>query len=428
MAVYSTGLLALFGCAMMWMLLGVRWQALSRWQRILTPILFTLLSAINQFAMIWLGRPGYGKLGLLYLQLPLYFIFWYLSSYRGIKLLFVLLTAVIFTSPTILVAIAVKSFFIQSSWAILIANLISYGLILILVHVLFQPGFHYILKFGDNQIFWMFSIIPLLYYAYGYARTHYYFGNLTVSNGFFINQIPQLIVYATYLLLFYIFKNTREKKELESNHDIMRLQLEQSENNLASLHQMQEQTTTYRHDMRHHFAMLSGYLHIDDTKAALSYIEAAVQQIDAFTPKHYCENISVNLLLSSFAERAKRQSVAFKAETDIIAAPGLPETELCALLANGLENALNAATACGNELERLVYINCQSHKDHLLILIRNPYKGNITMRDGLPLNNQPEHGFGIKSIFMIVNKHNGILNFDTANGIFTLKIMMPMEK
>jgi hypothetical protein len=201
--------------------------------------------------------------------------------------------------------------------------------------------------------------------------------------------------------------------------------MERAKNEIIALQQVQQQTSIYRHDMRHHLSLLNSYLEAGDTAKAGEYIKQTQTDIDKIVPVRYCENNAVNLILSYFAMKAKQQSVELSAEVNIPAALPLSDTELCALLSNGLDNAVSAAAQTDGDGQRTVRINCQSHKENLLIYINNPYRGTVVMREGLPESSRPHHGFGAKSIRMITENHNGYCAFEAKEGLFTLKVVIP---
>ena len=101
----------------------------------------------------------------------------------------------------------------------------------------------------------------------------------------------------------------------------------------------------------------------------------------------------------------------------------LPNTELCSLLSNGLENALHAAAKL-EPTQRWVDFYCDIHVNKLLIEIKNPYLGEIQLQDGIPISSQSGHGYGCRSIQSIVEQHHGLYSFEAENGIFTLRIML----
>ena len=49
------------------------------------------------------------------------------------------------------------------------------------------------------------------------------------------------------------------------------------------------------------------------------------------------------------------------------------------------------------------------------------------MRNGLPLSSREGHGYGCRSIRAIVEHHRGLCGFDSGNGVFTLRVMLPLE-
>lgn len=180
--------------------------------------------------------------------------------------------------------------------------------------------------------------------------------------------------------------------------------------------------------MRHHLSLIGGYLADGDYKSASDYIQLTQADIEKITPDRYSENITVNLIFSSFASKAKARDIAFLVKTNLQPNLTFSETELCALLSNGLENAINAAAQVKNEQFRIVRAECQTHKGNLLIYIENTYNGELTMENGLPKSEVEGHGFGVKSISMIAEKHNGYCSFSAKDGIFTLKVVLPLDK
>ena len=103
----------------------------------------------------------------------------------------------------------------------------------------------------------------------------------------------------------------------------------------------------------------------------------------------------------------------------------LSDTELCTLLSNGIENAINAASRCEKE-NRWVEIDFSTHKSNMLISIKNSYIGEVEIEDGLPVSDQPFHGLGVKSISSIVDRHNGMYSFDAKDGQFTMRVILSL--
>ena len=88
---------------------------------------------------------------------------------------------------------------------------------------------------------------------------------------------------------------------------VLEAELEQSQSEMDSLHRLETQTAVYQHDMRHHLNMLDGLLSAGRPDEATAYIKNVQADIEAITPRRFCENHLVNLLCSSFTDKAQRQ-------------------------------------------------------------------------------------------------------------------------
>ncbi len=271
----------------------------------------------------------------------------------------------------------------------------------------------------------LFGGLPLVYYVFDYS-TAVYTDALYAGIRMVIEFLPAVmaIFYVAFVSVYH--QEVQRRSRLEMDNAILTAQSERAKNEIFALQQVQQQTSVYRHDMRHHLSLLNGYLEAGEISKANEYIRQTQTDIDKIVPVRYCENNTVNLILTSFATKAKQQDITFSAEINIPATLPLSDTELCALLSNGLENAVCAAAQIDEASRRTVRINCQSHKDKLLIYISNPYRGTVIMREGLPESTQPQHGFGAKSISMIADRHNGYCAFEAKDGLFTLKVVLPL--
>lgn len=275
----------------------------------------------------------------------------------------------------------------------------------------------------SRQSLLLFGALPVFYYMFDYATTVYsnllYEGSRTM-----VEAIPSVLIifYVAFLAAYRHQLQLRSQTRFLSS--MLAGRLRQMESELASLRTVDSRSALYRHDMRHHMSAIDGLLAAGKLRQAREYIKQVQSGIEAITPKRYCKNELVNLILSSFDERARRLEVRLTADAALPEDLGLPDTELSALLSNGMENALLAA----GELEpgrRWVSCYCALRNRKLLIEIKNPYDGVIVTRGGLPVSDREGHGYGCRSINSIVEKNGGLCVFEPENGIFTLRIALP---
>ncbi|NMA65097.1 MAG: sensor histidine kinase [Clostridiaceae bacterium] len=273
----------------------------------------------------------------------------------------------------------------------------------------------------------LLGAVPLFYYLFDYITTIYtdllYQG---VSGA--VQFMPSVfsIFYFVFIILYYVEMQKQVRAHRE--RDMLEAQLHGAHSELVSLRQMQDLAATYRHDMRHHFAILLGMASEGNIEKIKKYLNSVQADIDAITPIRFCENETANLILSTFYTKAKNAEITMKVDSKLPSSIPLSDTELCSLLSNGLENAVLAASACLNPEHRVVTVKTMVHKTNLLIFIENCYEGAIVMKDRLPKSSGKGHGYGTRSIQAIADAHGGQAIFTAENGVFTLKIMIPLKE
>lgn len=242
----------------------------------------------------------------------------------------------------------------------------------------------------------------------------------------FTTVLFALFILAVWDLLQDRIHTAKQMERLQGEQDMLNLQIEAAKDQLDSLRTTQEQAVLYRHDMRHHLSLVKGYLSDGEMQKAEEYLTQTQVDIDAITPVRYCENNTVNLIISSFAGKAKEKGVDMSIDVNLPQQLSIPETELCALLSNGLENAISAASQMKEASLRTVSLNCKISENRLLIYIENNYTGTIVLENGLPKANCEGHGFGTKSMAFIAAKRNGYCSCEADGNTFILRIVLPL--
>jgi len=232
------------------------------------------------------------------------------------------------------------------------------------------------------------------------------------------------VLYFVFIVLYYI--EVQKQSRAQRERDMLAAQIRGAHTELANLRQMQENAAAYRHDMRHHIAILSGMAAEGSLEKIRTYLNTAQSDIEAITPTRYCKNETVNLILSTFSSKARHEEVTMTVDAKLPEYIPFSDTELCSLLSNGIENAIFAAASCPEPELRTVSVKAKILKSTLLISIVNPYVYDVVMKDGLPQSARDGHGFGTRSIAAIAAAHNGQAVFAADDGVFTFKIMIPL--
>lgn len=303
---------------------------------------------------------------------------------------------------------------------------ISYTLVIVPIFILlhrFFAKYAYAAMIYSRRALVLFGILPIAYYIFDYTTTIYtqslYSGIYAISEA-----LPTvcMLFYVGFISLYHAEVQKRNKTEFEKS--ALASELKQAETEITAMKMIQEQNAVFRHDLRHHINLLSTYLENNDIDAAKKYIRQARADADKITPKIYSDNNIINFTLSYFDLKAKERNIQFHCKANVPQKINIPDTDLSAVLSNALENAVKAAASVDNSVAREVYVILSVRKNKLLISVTNPYSGKIESDSDLPTSHTAGHGFGVKSIKAIAERHSGLCSFEWDNNVFKTRIVM----
>jgi len=263
----------------------------------------------------------------------------------------------------------------------------------------------------------LFGEMPAFYYIFEHATTVYtdflYSGTRAAVQ--FMPFVAATFYFA-FVLLYYA--ETQKQAYLQHERDMLDSQFKQAQTEFASLVQMQQNAAAYRHDMRHHFTLLQNMASNKNIEEIKEYLRIAKSDIDAITPVRFCENETVNLILSSYVTKAKQAEVTLEIDAKLVESIPFSDTEICSLVSNSLENAINASKLIPDVRKRIVRIRMYDKNNKLCMDIRNSYYIEPKFHQGIPVSEEAGHGYGIKSMVHVIEKHGGVFQFSVKDGWF----------
>lgn len=154
------------------------------------------------------------------------------------------------------------------------------------------------------------------------------------------------------------------------------------------------------------------------------------ESIEAYDNKAKTGNPVLDVLLTQKLMEAQSQDTTLAYLIDGREFSFLDEVDLYALFGNVLDNALESVAHLNDKGHRVINLRAV-RRGHLLVVHCENYAGEDMLlgADGLPRTTKPDacnHGFGLRSIRMVVEKYRGNMTVHTDDGVFHLQIVMPM--
>jgi len=188
----------------------------------------------------------------------------------------------------------------------------------------------------------------------------------------------------------------------------------------------EKEIRSLRHDMDGHLSTLSMLLHDDKLEEAKNYLNGITDYHNRQKSKLFSSNPYINVILQNYAAKCEEQHIEFVCHIGI-GEQELPATELCLILNNALDNAIDASLALP-EADRKIKVQATIRQNLFLLRISNPFHGNIKTDNGLPVTTKcgKEHGYGLSNIRQAAERRNGSMEYYVENGYFVLDVEFPL--
>lgn len=181
-----------------------------------------------------------------------------------------------------------------------------------------------------------------------------------------------------------------------------------------TIEQKLHDSAALRHEARHRLTVLDALYQKGDYNAIGAMIETLKEQDSHISQTQFTENFTVNAILQDAAYRAAQSGIEFKAEAIIPEKLTVTENDLCELLMNMLDNALEAAVKTTNEKRAFVHFKAEVKNGFLAIKCENSFDGRIVRDargDYLTTKEDAEtHGFGLRLMSSVAEKYHSLLD------------------
>ena len=278
------------------------------------------------------------------------------------------------------------------------------------------------------QTWYTFWILPLIFIALNCFMVPKYRGTLytgRILQGYVVISLVLLAILILFYTMFLLMANSLNRNaRLQQENHFLSMQQARYDNLRIAI----DETRQARHDLRHHFLQLSALAEHGELGKIKEYLSGAVSKIPDLD-LHFCENKAADSVIGYYCALARRDSIPFQARANIPASFSMDEIDLCLILSNLLENALEASLKTSPDRRR-IDLTIYPHFTHLLLIqVENTFEGEIQEKGGVfQSSKRSSDGIGIQSVRRICEKNGGASNFSCENGVFIAQIMLRMGK
>lgn len=216
-----------------------------------------------------------------------------------------------------------------------------------------------------------------------------------------------------------IFYNIIDRRVESFHSELMEKQLREIEN-------MYHQIRSYRHDYRNHINNMKIQFSEKNYEKIESYLNQLAGELDEIDTVIKTGNVMADAILNSKLSVAEKMNIKLNVKAGIPDNLPLTDVELCSILGNMLDNAIEANQQLVEE-KRFIRVYIGKLKGQFYLSIQNA-SGQIKRKGTKYFSTKKgEHGYGLIRIDRIVKKYGGYVNRQNEDGIFATEIMIPLK-
>ena len=218
---------------------------------------------------------------------------------------------------------------------------------------------------------------------------------------------------------------TVERRELRQELEYLQHAVHQSERQYEISRDTIDLINVKCHDIRYKLGALAAQGEhmrpeaVADLQKSISIYDAKVETGNQF----------LDVLLTEKSLYCEQNGITFSCMADGARLTFMDDGDLYCLFGNIIDNALEAVKAIQEEQRRVINLVVKARGGMLVIQSDNYFDGERAFAGGLPVTTKADkhyHGFGMRSIKMIVHKYGGELTAQVEEGIFHLNILFSL--
>lgn len=246
------------------------------------------------------------------------------------------------------------------------------------------------------------------------------------------NSLPSLLFWeismsalaiAGYVYYFYTLIDTRVRASREINARKQIAYLNAQLDSLQNLKEKEENIHKMRHDLKNHLSVIESLCAQGQYDTVISY----TSNISCSYLTNSCPisgNKIADTIIQTKMTTAQDYGIEFTFEGTLSGLNSMSEPDICGLLANAYDNAIEAC--CTQEH---AYIHTKAHvtKNHTYIRICNSIPQKLRIKNNqLKTTKQDKynHGYGIEIMKQVVHKYHGGYTISSTDSEFILEFML----
>ena len=228
-----------------------------------------------------------------------------------------------------------------------------------------------------------------------------------------------------------IIKIGISETEKKANVDILSKQVESQIGYYEKINKIYCEFRSFRHDYKNHVLCLRGLIAADKKEEALEYMNTMQDMSSVGKNKYHTGNVIIDALLDDKSEKAEKVNTKLEFN-GIVPTSGISNADLCVIMANAIDNAIEACSKDESEKEKTIKADADFKQGYFFFKASNPMFEEVKFKGknkvATSKSDKEHHGFGVANIVRTAEKYDGTAEISTDNNEFTIDVQLLLKQ
>ena len=229
-------------------------------------------------------------------------------------------------------------------------------------------------------------------------------------------------ILAVVLMMSVLVFNINRQYEVEK--ELAKLKSEQAElleRDYTAVNRAYQVNAKLFHDLHNHIGVLRQFLTHEKYGEAVRYLDELQAPVRNLTAAVWTGDETADYLINSKAAAAEADGIRFHVQVEFPRRTNIRSVDLCAILGNLLDNAIEAARQVPDPSRRTAALTIRRIHQMLVIKVENSFSSVPVQENGELKTTKTEgglHGWGLKSAQAAAEKYDGMVQAGVSGEVF----------
>ncbi len=246
---------------------------------------------------------------------------------------------------------------------------------------------------------------------------------------FFFLIVWNISTYLMFCVILIMLIKAYASDSAEAQAQLINKQLDMQKTQYNKLVQYIQTSATLRHDWRQHIRTLTFLSESGQFEEIQDYLAVYKSRHFVEDAEVLCQNIAVDAILHHYLAKARDENIPFDMQVNVPADLSVQDVDLCLVIGNLLENAMEACKDVAEKSNAFVRLKIRPVQNQLLISVENTYTAPPnSQKESFFSTKHPGPALGIPSARHVAEKYGGFLDIRAENNVFLARVAFCLEK